>query len=858
MTPRKASLAARLGTRLATNLRGAVLRQIEYIGPLMSRQWTYKDFVADALTRIGRASCEQLYSIVSDGKKIALLDIREQDETQNGFLPGAILLPRGLIEKHIHEHISDKNQPVYIYCSTGNRSALVGDVMKKMGFSEVFNVDGGIERWQHLGYPVAGKAAACAVPGAKLSWDDVRREFAIVQRRVPVLGVGERTLVYLDHAASTHAPESVLASYVGFLQHEYANVHRGTHLLSRKATERYEEAYYITADYIGAELRQGCVCFTQNTTAAIDLASHILADRPGKVITTEMEHHSNELTHRRRGSVLRARVTDRGELDLDHLAELLKKNEVKLVSVTAGSNVTGMMPNIHAIARMAHEAGALILVDAAQALARMPISVKSFDDPEHIDFLAGAGHKAYAPFGAGFLYGPRGLMSEAEPYLPGGGTSSQVTARSATFLDAPDRHQGGTPNIAGVVGMARALQFLQQIGLSEIRKHEIALTRKAINEMQSLGGITIYGNTDPEQRLGVVSFNVDGVQDLLTAAVLSEEGGLAVRNGRFCAHIYVDRLLRTHHVPTGQGGEIEVPEGAVRASFGLYTDEGDVDRLIEFLRRVRDRKWRGHYRVKGDKVSAEFAGRCADRWMESTGEAEQAITPETEPAEQSYIFAVLQPDASCRSYLIADPETREAALVDPLREHVDEYMDLLASKQLKLRYTIETHTHADHLSGSVRLKELTGATMMMHVASPAPCVDRGLRDGETFTIGNVPVEVIATPGHTHDGMCLVLPGRVLTGDTLLIGGCGRTDLPTGSSNEMFESLKKLAALPEDTLVLPAHDYSNHRASTIGREKKNNRRLQITNAEEFGSVMAKQKLPPPLKLRESLTANQKCL
>jgi glyoxylase-like metal-dependent hydrolase (beta-lactamase superfamily II) len=244
--------------------------------------------------------------------------------------------------------------------------------------------------------------------------------------------------------------------------------------------------------------------------------------------------------------------------------------------------------------------------------------------------------------------------------------------------------------------------------------------------------------------------------------------------------------------------------------------------------------------------------------MESTGEPEAASSMhDAEASEQSYIFAVLQPDAPCRSYLIADPETREAAIVDPLRDHVDEYLDLLASKSLKLKYTIETHTHADHLSGSRRLKEMTGAEMLMHAASPAPCVDRGMRDGDTFSIGNVPVEVIATPGHTHDGMCLVIPGRVLTGDTLLIGGCGRTDLPTGDAGELYESLRKLASLPEDTLVLPAHDYTNHRASTIGREKKNNKRMQIVSPEEFRAQMSKLKLPPPLKLREALTANQKC-
>jgi selenocysteine lyase/cysteine desulfurase/glyoxylase-like metal-dependent hydrolase (beta-lactamase superfamily II)/rhodanese-related sulfurtransferase len=824
----------------------------------MSGAWTYKDFVKDALTRVPEASCEALAKLVAARSNIVVLDIREKDEMESGIVPGAVLLPRGLIEKHLHEHVPDKIAPVYVYCATGNRSALAGDVMKRMGYENVYNVSGGIERWRHLGLPIEGSGATCLVPGAKLSWEDVRREFAIVARHVPVLGSGERTLVYLDHAASTHAPQSVLAAYLEFIEREYANVHRGTHLLSRKATERFEEAYYVVADYIGAELRQGCVCFTQNTTQAIDLAAHVMAQRPGKVITTEMEHHSNELTHRRRGPVLRARVNDQGEIDLDHLGDLLRKNDVKLVAVTAGSNVTGMLPNVNRIARMTHEYGALILVDAAQALARVKIDVKGFDDPEHLDFVAAAGHKAYAPFGAGFLYGPRDLMNEAEPYIPGGGTATQVTPRSVTYLDAPDRHQGGTPNVAGVVGMSRALMFLQSIGLDAIRAHEIALTTKTMDALGQLSAVTIYGTRAPEQRLGVVSFNVAGVPDLLTAAVLSEEGGLAVRNGRFCAHVYVDRLLKTHHEKnSGAQGESEAPEGAVRASFGLYSDESDVDRLVEFVRRVCDRKWRGHYRVKGDKVSAEFAGRCADRWMEATAEPEMSAGDIADPGH-GYMFEVLQPDSACRSYLIADPETREAAIVDPVREHVDEYLDLLAERKLQLKLTIETHTHADHLSGSVRLKDMTGATIAMHAAAIAPCVDRALRDGDQLTVGRVSLEVIATPGHTHDGMCLVLPGRVLTGDTLLIGGCGRTDLPTGSSAELFDSLQRLAALPEDTLVFPAHDYQGRRASTIGREKKTNKRLLIATVEEFATAMSKVKLPPPLKLREALTANQQCL
>lgn len=325
-----------------------------------------------------------------------------------------------------------------------------------------------------------------------------------------------------------------------------------------------------------------------------------------------MEHHSNELPHRRRGDVLRARIGSDGIVDLGHLEEILRRERVKLVAVTGAANVTGLLPDLQAIARLAHDNGALVLVDGAQLLAHRSIDVKPFDHPEHIDFLAGAGHKAYAPFGAGFLYGPRKLFNAAPPYLPGGGNAARVADDSVEFLPAPDRHHGGTPNIAGVVGLTCSLVFLQSIGMDAVREHEVALTRRAIAGMQAMGGITIYGNPSAEARLGVISFNVEGVSELMTAAVLSEEGGLAVRNGRFCAHIYMDRLLRIHHA--GNAGEI--PTGAVRASFGIYNDESDVDRFLDQLKRVRDRAWVGSYRIQGGAMMAEFASRCADHWME--------------------------------------------------------------------------------------------------------------------------------------------------------------------------------------------------------------------------------------------------
>jgi cysteine desulfurase / selenocysteine lyase len=258
----------------------------------------------------------------------------------------------------------------------------------------------------------------------------------------------------------------------------------------------------------------------------------------------------------------------------------------------------------------------LIACDCAQLLAHRSIDVRGVDDPEHLDFVAAAGHKAYAPFGSSFLYGPRWLLDDAPPYLPGGGTASRVSARRVEFVNTPDRHQGGTPNIGGVIAMAESLRFLSRVGMDRIREHERELISAAMSAMQAMDGVTVYGPPEPDDRLGVISFNVDGVSDLLAAAVLSEERGIACRNGRFCAHVYVDRLLATQR---GHSAEHGATPGAVRASFGIYNTRADVDRLLEGVEMLRSRSWKGRYRVLGPEsegvVQAEFASRCNDRWM---------------------------------------------------------------------------------------------------------------------------------------------------------------------------------------------------------------------------------------------------
>lgn len=786
---------------------------------------SYQQFVDRTRARVAAIAPDQLAERrLRPGDRTLVVDVREPDEFAGGAVEGALHVPRGLVEKLAADLLPDLDAPIVVVCRTGHRAVLVADVLQQLGYTRVHYLDGGVMAWQAGGHPLE-RASATPLPGGAAcrtrTWADVRAAFPIVGRKVPVMGEGERALLYLDHAASTHAPDPVLGRYARFMAGEYANIHRGTHLLSRKATELFDECYYVVSDFLGGDTERDCVVFLGNTTQAVDLAAHVLAPLPGKVIVTELEHHSNDLPHRKRGPVLRARITPEGRLDMDHLAHLLRHNEVKLVAVTGASNVTGWMPDIHAIARLAHEHGALILVDAAQLLAHQKIDVRPAGDPAHLDFVAAAGHKAYAPFGAAFLYGPRGVMDAAPPYLPGGGTAARVGPASVEYVPAPDRHQGGTPNIGGVLAMAEALRFLDEIGMDRVREHELALTRRALAGMRDLGGVTIYGPPAADERLGVISFNVDGVSDPLAAAVLSEERAIAARNGRFCAHIHVDRLLAL------QGGATPEPggaPGAVRASFGLYNDEADVDRLLEAVSVLRDRRWVGRYRVRATGVTAEFAGRCNDRWMEA-----DAPTPAhlEDGPDAALLFAQLNPAGPTRTYLIADRESRAALLVDPRRDQVDRYIAELQRLGLRLDLVVDTHTHGDHLSGAKRLKDLLGCAIAMHHSAAAPCVDRPLGEADRIRLGALELEVWHTPGHTADSVCLLLPGRLLAGDTLWIDGCGGCDLG-GDPAALAASLARLRGLPGDTELWPLHDLEGRTRSTIAEQLRTNPWLQGTH------------------------------
>lgn len=431
----------------------------------------------------------------------------------------------------------------------------------------------------------------------------IRNDFPVTQLKFPVLGgKEEKTLIYMDHGASTHAPNPVIDKFDKFLRSYYANVHRGSHHLSIMATDLFDSVTNIIFDFIKGDKDQNCILFAQNTTQALDMASHMVEQMSGITLTTLMEHHSNDLPHRRRGKVIHVNVTDsEGTLDYEDLELKMKLYHVKLIAVTGASNVTGYFPDIHRIARLAHSYGAFILVDAAQLIAHKAIDVKPNDHPEHIDFLAAAGHKSYAPMGSGFLFGPKKLFNTAPPYIPGGGTVIYVTEKDALFDHAPDRHQGGTPNIPGAIALGAAFQYLNSIGMDEVRKHEKELTQYAIDKLDSIKGVMLYGPKSAEKKSGVLSFNIEGVDHKLVSTILNYEYAIATRNGCFCAHPYLHRLLNVGETESNQLREklarnerISIP-GAVRATIGLYNTKEEIDILCEAVETIANRKWVGKY-----------------------------------------------------------------------------------------------------------------------------------------------------------------------------------------------------------------------------------------------------------------------
>ena len=428
---------------------------------------------------------------------------------------------------------------------------------------------------------------------------------------VPTLD-GQRRYVNFDNAASTPTFKPIVESVNSFLRW-YSNVHRGTGFKSQLASWAFENSRDIVSEFIGADLEHNVVIFTKNSTEAINkLANRLNLSKTDIILTSLMEHHSNELPWRRVGQVVHVGLEDDGRISKEDFLSKLKLygERIKIVAITGASNVSGYINDLDFFARETHQVGARILVDGAQLVPHRPVQMKS-DDPVHrIDFLVFSAHKMYAPFGIGVLVGDRQTFEQGDPESVGGGVVDIVTLEEAYWTDLPEKEEAGTPDIIGVVALAKAIRLFQSVGWEDIIRHESELTAYALERLNKIDNLTVYGDKDPgnaRNRLGVISMNVDNVPHALTAAILSYEGGIGVRSGCFCAHLYVKSLL---HVSDRDSKKLEneilardrshIP-GTIRASFGIYNTIEEIDHFLGMIKKIAAGEYRKNYKLNKEK-----------------------------------------------------------------------------------------------------------------------------------------------------------------------------------------------------------------------------------------------------------------
>lgn len=451
-----------------------------------------------------------------------------------------------------------------------------------------------------------------ARPSGSDELDKLRGQSIGVDAKVPLLGGREVSYVNFDNAASTPTFRPIADKVEEFLTW-YANVHRGTGFKSQLSSWVFEEARCRITEFVKADLAEHIVIFTKNTTEAINKLSHRIDFGPQDIVLTSMmEHHSNELPWRKVARVEHIGLEEDGRLSLSDFDSKLKQfgRRVRLVAITGASNVSGYINDIGYFARRAHEVGAEILVDAAQLAPHRPVSMRSSADPSHLDYLVFSAHKMYAPYGVGILVGRRPIFEQGDPDIVGGGTVDIVNLEEAYWADLPEKEEAGTPDIIGVVALATAIDMFNRVGWDAIIAHEAELTAYALERMTRIPKVQVYGDLDPKtasDRLGVISFSVEGVPHSLVAAILNYEHGIGVRSGCFCAHVYVKCLL---HVSDDDAREMEreilardrsrLP-GTVRASFGLYNTLAEVDRLVEALEAIAAGRFSDAYVLDAEK-----------------------------------------------------------------------------------------------------------------------------------------------------------------------------------------------------------------------------------------------------------------
>jgi len=396
----------------------------------------------------------------------------------------------------------------------------------------------------------------------------IRKDFPIFERTIRE---GKR-LVYLDSGATSQKPNVVIEAEANFYRRHNAAVHRGAHQLAEEATDAYEGARQIVAQFLGAAIDE--IIFTKSATESLNLLAYAMGNAPSgnrfhlqsgdQIVVTEMEHHANlipwqELAKRTGAELTWFSVDESGRLDLSDIDAVIT-TKTKIVALTHQSNVLGTINPLDAIVARAHEVGAVVILDACQSVPHISIDVQQLG----VDFLAFSGHKSLGPTGVGILWGRAELLNELPPFLYGGSMIETVTMTDSTWAPAPRKFEAGVPNMAQAVGLGVALEYLQEVGLDEIHAHEMALTEQLINGLQEISGMRIIGPTDLIMRGGVVSFTMADIHPHDLGQFLDAQG-IAVRTGHHCAWP-LNRKLGVM--------------ATTRASMYLYNDEVDIDALL--------------------------------------------------------------------------------------------------------------------------------------------------------------------------------------------------------------------------------------------------------------------------------------
>ncbi|MDE2744494.1 MAG: cysteine desulfurase [Chloroflexota bacterium] len=400
--------------------------------------------------------------------------------------------------------------------------------------------------------------------GAPLDTAAIRAQFPILSREVH-----GQPLVYLDNAATTQKPQSVIDALTNYYSTMNANIHRGLHTLAEEATAAYEDVRKQVAAFVGAASHREIV-FTRNTTESLNLLAYTLGARlrPGdEIVLTTAEHHSNlvpwQLVTQRTGAVLRfIELNDDQQIDVDTARAAINAN-TRIVSIVHMSNVLGSIAPVAEISEMARAVGATMIVDAAQSAPHIPVDVNDLG----VDYLAFSAHKMLGPTGVGVLWGRQELLADLDPFLGGGEMISVVTREESSWAALPHKFEAGTPNIADVIAFGAALDFLNDLGMDAVAAHDAELTHYAVERLSRLEGLDIYGPSDPAERSAVIAFNYRDIHSHDVATIL-DRSGIAVRAGHHCAQ----PLMRTLGVPA-----------TARASFYLYNERSEVDALVDGL-----------------------------------------------------------------------------------------------------------------------------------------------------------------------------------------------------------------------------------------------------------------------------------